>query len=189
MTHRTAIELAALSLIGALALPGCLPYLYTEREPALVEGIDIDQSLDVAEAELVEPRATSVLTIWALRDQEVTAEQAARISQIYFEHIGTIDDEDLRGRKFAVWHLTWAIANLYRFGDTEVRAALAEAHEDAVARAATIDRSIAVKHVQGEEIYSGDAHGGGRAYARRHLVVPGNEDYLQSYEEYLADRD
>lgn len=179
----------ALALVAAVGAPGCLPYLYTEREPALIEGIDIDQSLDVAEDELADPDAFAVLTLWALRDQPITAEQAARIETLYLDHIEAIDDPELRGRKFAVWHLTWAIANLYRFGDREVRAALAEAQADAVERAATLGRSSVVEHVSGERIYSGPAHGGGRAYARKHLVVPGNEDYLQSYDEYLANRE
>jgi hypothetical protein len=30
----------------------------------------------------------------------------------------------------------------------------------------------------------GDAHDGGRSYARSHIVLPGNPDYLQSFEDY-----
>jgi hypothetical protein len=36
----------------------------------------------------------------------------------------------------------------------------------------------------GEKIYMGDAHGGGRAFAKKHVVVPGNDKYLQSFEDY-----
>jgi hypothetical protein len=173
-----------------MAAPGCLPYLYHERDPALIEGIDIDQTLDVAEAELEDPDAFSVLTIWAIRDQEITPVQARRISALYLDSIEAIDSEEMRGRKFAVWHFTWAIANLYRFGDPQVRGELAYAHADAWLRVDGLDRSYAEEHVKGDEMYTGLAHGGGVSFAERHLVVPGNEDYLQSFEEYLeAERD
>jgi len=180
---------ATVIFVGAL-LSGCLPYLYHEREPALIEGIDIDQTLDVAEAELAEPDGFSVLTVWAIRDQVVTAEQARRISELYLGSIEAIDDDDVRARKFGVWHFTWAIANLYRFGDEDVRGELAYAHADAGLRVDRLDRSFAEEHVKGDEPYTGLAHAGGVAFAESHLVVPGNEDYLQSFAEYLeAERD
>lgn len=183
--------LIAMAIVGiGASASGCLPYLYHERTPALIDGIDIDQTLDVAENELRHPEALSVLTIWAIRDQVVTPAQAQRISNLYLGSIGAIDSDDLRGRKFAVWHFTWAIANLYRFGDPEVRGELAYAHADAVLRVKRLGRSFAEEHVTGETIYSGPAHAGGVAYAHNHVVVPGNGDYLQSFEEYLeAERD
>ena len=186
MQRHIAIVVSTLAVGGSIS--GCLPYLYHEREPALIEGIDIDQTLDVAEAELAEPDGFSVLTIWAIRDQVVTPEQARRISRLYLDSIDTIDSEDVRARKFGVWHFTWAIANLYRFGDAEVRGELAYAHADAVLRVERLDRSFAEEHVKGDELYTGLAHAGGVAFAENHLVVPGNEDFLQSYEEYLEDR-
>ena len=179
----------ALSLALAIAASGCLPYLYKERAPALIPGIDIDQSLDVAEHELAQPKATSVLGVWALRDQPVTVKQAARINDLYLSSIPRIDDEGMHHRSFAVWHFTWAISNLYRFGDDAVKAALEPAYTDAVARAKALDRSVVDKLVLGKEIYSGPAHAGGRAYAHKHLVVPGDDDYLQSYAQYLKDKE
>jgi hypothetical protein len=173
----------------SVMLSGCLPYLYKERAPALIHGIDIDQSLDVAQRELEEPKATSVLGVWALRDQPITAMQAARINDMYLSRIPLIDNEEMRRRSFAVWHFTWAISNLYRFGDDAVKAALEPAHVDAMARAEKLDRRVVDKLVLGKDIYSGPAHGGGKAYAHKHLVVPGNKDYLQSYAQYVENEE
>lgn len=183
--RRFSVALVGGVIALAFAVSGCLPYLYKERAPALIQGIDIDQSLDVAQRELEKPKATSVLGVWALRDQPVTKEQAARINDMYLSGIPRIDNEEMRHRSFAVWHFTWAISNLYRFGDEAVKAALEPAHADAMARAEKLDRRVVDRLVLGKDIYSGPAHGGGRAYARKHLVVPGNEDYLQSYAQYV----
>jgi hypothetical protein len=179
--------LAALAL--SVAANACLPYLYKERAQALIPGIDIDQSLDVAERELAEPKSTSVLGVWALRDQPVSPKQAARIDSMYLNSIASIDNEEMRHRSFAVWHFTWAISNLYRFGDEAVKAALEPAYEDAVVRAKKLDRSVVDKLVLGDDIYSGPAHAGGKAYARKHLVVPGNKSYLQSFAQYMEEKE
>ena len=181
------IALVLIVLALSVAATGCLPYLYKERTPALIAGIDIDQSLDVAERELSKPKATSVLGVWALRDQPVSPEQAARIGGMYLSSISRIDNEEMRHRGFAVWHFTWAISNLYRLGDEAVRAALEPAYADAVARAQKLDSRVVDRLVLGKDIYSGPAHGGGKAYAQKHLVVPGNDDYLQSFKQYSED--
>lgn len=174
----------AVLVVAAGVSVGCLPYLYHEREPALVKGVDIDQTLKVADDELKKDDGFSVLTIWAIRDQYVDEAQAAEISKLYFEHVNSIDNDETRHRKFGVWHLTWAVSNLYRFGDEKVKAALQSAYDDATKRIKTVDRSFAEKQVLGDEMYTGFAHIGGVAYARNHLVVPGNDEYLQSYGEY-----
>lgn len=170
-------------------ISGCLPYLYHEREPALIDGINIDETLKVARDELAQGGGFSVLTIWAIRDQIIDEAQAREISNLYFRYIDTIDSSESRHRKFGVWHFTWAISNLYRFGDERVKKVLHTAYTDAKKRVKTLDRSYAEKHVLGEQIYTGLAHLGGRAYARKHLVVPGNEDFLQSYAQYLKGRE
>ncbi|MBW2261229.1 MAG: hypothetical protein JRG91_04580 [Deltaproteobacteria bacterium] len=179
-------HIPALAAAAAFLASGCLPYVYHERHKVLIPGIDIDQTLDVAEAELEEASGVSVLTIWTMRDQIVTTAQAARISDIYLAHIDDVDSPETRARSFQVWHLTWAISNLYRLGSDGVKTGLEPAYIDAAARVETLDKKVALIHFSGEKIYMGDAHGGGRAYANSHLVVPGNNDYLQSYEEYLA---
>jgi hypothetical protein len=176
-------------VIVSIGASGCLPYLYKERTPALVSGIDIDQSLDVAALDLDKAKATSVLGIWALRDQPVTAAQASRISDLYLRSILKIDNDEFRGRNFAVWHFTWAISNLYRLGDDAVKSALLVAYDDAIKRAEKLDKGAVDKLVLGADIYSGFAHAGGRAYAHKHLVVPGNDDYLQSYRQYVEAKD
>ncbi len=173
-----------LSLLGS-TISGC--YLYRERERALVPGIDIDQTLEVAEIEIEENKFSTVLTLWAMRDQVITQEQAQKVSDLYFAHIDRIDSEEQNARKFSVWHLTWAVSNMYRLGDEGVQLALKEAYKDGEARVERLDRRIATKHFKGENIISGDAHAGGRAFAKSHLVVPGNKKYLQSVAEYKAD--
>lgn len=164
---------------------GC--YMYQDRSRVLLTGIDIDQSLEIAEAELQQNRFSTVLGVWALRDQKLTAAQAKTVSRLYFEHIDRIDSETQKNRSFSVWHLTWAIADMYRLGDADVKWALQLAYEDAGRRVNELDRDIAHKMYDGHRLYLGDAHFGGRAYARKHLVVPGNSKYLQSKEEYFRE--
>ena len=83
-----------------------------------------------------------------------------------------------------MWHLTWAISNIYRQGDKGVQQVLQEAYDDAkiIAKGTS---GIADRVANGEKMYLGDAHGGGRAFAKKHVVVPGNKKYLQSVEEYI----
>ena len=169
--------------IFAVTVSGC--YMYHEREKVLIEGIDIDQTLAVAEMEIKENRFSTVLTLWAMRDQIITGPQAQEVSRLYFNYIKRVDSDEQKARKFSVWHLTWAISNMYRLGDEEVQVALEKAYKDAAQRVEALDRRVAALHFEDEEIYMGDAHGGGRAYARSHLVVPGNEKYLQSASEYM----
>lgn len=160
----------------------CLWYMTHNRDKVLLEGIDIDQTLVVAEHELREGGWGSVLTVWAMRDQKITPAQADEVSRLYFAHIDSLQ------RSFNVWHLTWAVANMYRLGGAEVKAALQEAFNDASKRAADLS-SVADRHVNGDKIYMGDAHIGGRHYARKHLVVPGNDRYLQSARSYLQQQE
>jgi len=167
---------------------GCLPYMYNEREPALVKGVDVDQTLKVARDELRGDSGLSVLTLWALRDQPINDAQAKEVSRLYFEHIERINHEDTKMSGFQVWHLTWGISNMYRYGDLEVKTALLAAYSDTLVRVKNLDRSIVTEHATGDKMYAGFAHAGGRAYARSHLVVPGNEEYLQSYCEYLKEQ-
>ena len=60
-------EASLIIAVFAGALSGC--YMYHEREKVLIEGIDIDQTLEVAEMELKENRFSTVLTLWAMRDR------------------------------------------------------------------------------------------------------------------------
>lgn len=155
----------------------CMRYLTHNRQEVLLEGVDIDQTLLVAADELSEGGWGSVLTIWVIRDQVITPPQARKISELYFTYI------DRLTRRFNKWHLTWAIANMYRLGDEKVKEVLQQPYIDATRRAAQIS-NIADAHANGDKIYMGDAHIGGRKYAQNHVVVPGNKDYLNSYEEY-----
>ena len=175
---KSAIRLGIV-LILIIALSGCMRYLTQDRGKVLLDNVDIDQSIKVAEIYMQDKdggRGAS-LAIWAIRDQYFTAEQAAEVSRLYFQHIDGLK------KSFDVWHLTWAIANIYRHGDDEVKGGLQKAFEDATKRAEEVS-DIADKMANGEKMYLGDAHGGGRAFAKRHVVVPGNKKYLQSGEEY-----
>ncbi len=170
--------LRGITLVVVLSIvAGCMRYLTHSREKALVQDIDIDKTLIVASRELEAGGWGSVLTLWAIRDQHITPEQANRVSELYFDHI------DRLNRDFNEWHLTWAVSNMYRLGSPDVREALTDAYEDAKTIATRMG-GLADKHVNGEKIYMGDAHIGGRFYAKRHLVAPGNDEYLQSVEEY-----
>lgn len=180
MRKHTALLLPAIALAG-VSVSNC--FMYHEQHKVLLGGISIDQTLDVAEIEMAKNEFGTVLTVWAVRDQIFTGPQAARVSMLYFRHIERIDSEEQKARTFSVWHLTWAISNIYRLGDEDVRVALREAHKDAEHRVKVLDKRIATKMFHEKKIYMGDAHAGGRAYARKHLVVPGNDCYLQSASE------
>jgi hypothetical protein len=164
-------------LVCLIAISGCMRYLSYEREDVLIENVDIDQTLKVAKDELEEGGWGSVLTLWAIRDQVLTPQQAERISALYFDYIGTLR------RRFNRWHLTWAISNMYRHGSRDVKQELRRAYDDATRRAETIS-ATADTHANGDKLYMGDIHIGGRRYAKKHVVVPGNKNYIDSYEEY-----
>jgi hypothetical protein len=170
-----------LSIIIAVLLnaTGCLRYLTHDRSKVLLPGVDIDQTMKIAAIELDKGTLGCVLGVWVMRDQTVTPDQAARISDLYFSHIGSLK------QSFNIWHLTWAIADFYDNGDDATRIALQKAYEDAKKRAKS-SGGLADKFVNGDKVYMGDAHFLGRRYAETHVVVPGNPKYLQSFEEYLA---
>jgi hypothetical protein len=179
------IFLAAIFLSASLS--GC--FVHREREKVLIPGIDIDQTLKVAELELKENKMSTVLTIWAMRDQELTEAQAKKVAELYKAHIERIDSEEQKARGFSVWHLTWAISNMYRLGDDPVKHALKEVHDDASIRVDELDSRVATTHFYDEKLTMGDVHFGGRSYAKSHLVVPGNDKYLQSFKEYEENRE
>lgn len=164
-------------LFSVALLSGCMRYLTHDRDEVLLPTIDVDQTLRVATMDMAEGGRGMSLSLWALRDQVLTPGQARRVSELYFTYIDSLPGT------FDTWHLTWAIANMYRHGGPEVKAALDKAYQDATARAANTHR-LADLHVNGDKIYMGDAHSGGRRAAKKHLVVPGREGYLQSAEEF-----
>jgi len=179
------------SLLIPLLLIGCFPYVYYEQDRVLVEGIDLDATLEIARIELEEGGFDATLTIWAIRDQIISEAQARTIAAIYFDSIGKVAAEKDRGTAdFGVWHFAWAISNYYRNGNDGVRRELEAAYRDAQKRPQSLKnfKDIAAEHVSGDKIYMGDIHGAARSYARSHLVAPGNEHYLQSLDEYRKNR-
>ncbi|MEH6559603.1 MAG: lamin tail domain-containing protein [Oceanicoccus sp.] len=176
-----------------LANPVCesvMPYVsYNDQASVLIEGIDWDATLNVAEAEFARQLSTSELPIWAIRDQIITPEVAAKIAVLYFDNI-----EMLYGTKpfmvldwnHAVWHLSWAISNLYRNGDSAVKKELQLAYEDAITRPETLERRnyIAIDHIRNDVVVMGDIHTAAHTRMKQLIVAPGNPDYLQSFEEY-----
>lgn len=163
-------------LLTGLLTSGCMRYLTHDRSEVLLDGIDVDQTLAIAEIEIQREKLGASLTIWVIRDQVFTPEQAKKVSELYFENVRGL-------KKFDTWHLTWAIANIYRHGNDEVKEVLLDTYADAARRARKLS-NIADRMANGEKLYMGDAHGGGRAYAQKHVIVHGNEDYLQSAEGY-----
>lgn len=175
---------AIISVIIATQVSGC--YMYHDRAKVLLDGVDVDQTLKIAELELQENKLTSVLGYWAVRDQIFTPAQAAEANRLYFKYIDKIDNETHKARGFSVWHFTWAVSNIYRHGDEAVQAAIEDAYQDAAVRVQKLDSRAATKHFGGEEMLMGDAHFMGRSYAKKHVVVPGNKKYVQSFDAYKA---
>jgi hypothetical protein len=164
-----------------LLLSSCFTSMYSTREPALVKNVDINETLKITKDEMKKEGISQSLGIWVLRDQVVTPEQARTIADLYLTHIDSMKSE------FNIWHSSWAISNLYRFGDEAVKAELETAYQKAKKQPERMkggQKNIANSHINGEKIVTGFIHAGGRSYARRHLVVPGNKNYIQSYEEY-----
>ena len=163
-------------------LSGC--YTYHERSKVLIPNIDIDQTLEVAAQELTINKRNRVMTLWAIRDQVLTSVQAQRVSDLYFKYVDEVDSESQESRSIALWHLTWTISNIYRQGESDIKEVMAPAYKDAAARVEKLNMKIATTHFYDEEIYMGDVSFMGRSYAKKHLIVPGNEDYLQSVADY-----
>ncbi|MFT4670686.1 MAG: hypothetical protein ACI945_000018 [Pseudohongiellaceae bacterium] len=167
-----------------------MPYVsYNDQESVLIEGIDWGATLKVAEAEFARKLSTSELPIWAIRDQIVSPEIAAKIAQIYFDNIemlyGTEPFTSLDWNH-AVWHFSWAISNLYRNGDAAVKASLQLAYDDAITRPETLERykHIAIHHIRNDIVVMGDIHTQAHKRMQQLVVAPGNPDYLQSFSEY-----
>jgi hypothetical protein len=165
-----------------LLLSSCFLSMHFRQKPALVKNADIDETLKVSKDELKKTSISQSLGLWVLRDQVVTPAQARTISELYLSHIDSMKVD------FNIWHASWAIANLYRFGDDSVKKELENAYQKAKAQPERIKgrtKKIANSHVNGKRIVTGFIHAGGRSYAKKHLVVPGNKRYIQSYEDYL----
>lgn len=167
--------------VSLVLLSGCFPFEYYVREPALVKGVDMDQSIHVAADQIEKTNVEQGLSIWVLRDQIVTPEQAREIARLYLIHIDSMKSD------FNIWHTTWAISNLYKLGDAAVKAELEVAYQKALKqpdRLSGLIKNALNNHINNEKIFTGFIHGGGLFYAHGHLVVPGNKDFIQSYEEY-----
>ena len=187
MTYRYSM-FALFAVLAAVQLGGCT-MLYQDRTKVLIKDVDIDQTLQIAELELKENKMSSVLTVWAMRDQILTPEEAQKVSTLYFKYINRIDSKEQKSRMFSVWHFTWAISDMYRLGNSDVKAELKSAYADAAKRVDRLDSNIATKFFYGEKMEMGDAHFLGRAYAHAHIVAPGNDKYVQSVDAYKEEKE
>ena len=172
-------------LIGLLATPvvgffilmfGGTPFITSVQSRVLIKGVNIDQTLVIAEQELEKGGFSSTLTLWGIRDQVYTEAQAKKVSSLYFRHVDSLKDY------FPIWHFTWAISNIYRNGNAAVRAQLELAYQDAKQRAKAAG-GLADRHVNGN-ILMGDIHLPARLFVKAHVVAPGTPGYLQSLEDY-----
>ena len=167
-----------------------MPYVfYDDQASVLIDGIDWHATLEVAEAEFSRGLSTSELVIWGIRDQQITPEIAKRISTFYFKNIDMLYDTKpftVIDWNHAVWHFAWAISNLYRNGDSEVKKVLQAAYDDAIARPETLERFyyLAINHIRNDVVVMGDIHLPAHERMKQLIVVPGNADYPQSFEEY-----
>ena len=152
------------------------PFATSVQGQVLIKGVDIDQTLVIAENELKRGRFASVLTLWGIRDQVYTEAQAQRVSCLYFHYIDTRKDY------FDVWHFTWAISNIYRNGNAAVRAELELAYQDAKKRAKAAGGWA--DGLANRDILMGDIHPPARHFVQTHVVAPGTPRYLQSLEDY-----
>jgi hypothetical protein len=152
------------------------PFATSVQGQVLIKGVDIDQTLVIAEHELKRGRFASVLTLWGIRDQVYTEAQAQRVSYLYFQFIDTRKDY------FDVWHFTWAISNIYRNGSAAVRAELELAYQDAKERAKAAGGWA--DGLANRDILMGDIHPPARHFVQTHVVAPGTPRYLQSLKDY-----
>jgi hypothetical protein len=152
------------------------PFATSVQGQVLIKGVDIDQTLVIAEHELKRGRFASALTIWGIRDQVYTEAQAQRVSHLYFHYV------DARKDYFDIWHFTWAISNIYRSGNAAVRAELELAYQDAKRRAKAAGGWA--DGLANRDILMGDIHPPARHFVQTHVVAPGNPRYLQSLEDY-----
>jgi hypothetical protein len=152
------------------------PFSTSVQGQVLIEDVDIDQTLVIAETELKRGRFASVLTLWGIRDQVYTEAQAQRVSYLFFHYI------DSRKDYFHVWHFTWAISNIYRNGNAAVPAELELAYQDAKKRAKAAGGWA--DGLANKDMLMGDIHPPARHFVQTHVVAPGTPHYLQSLEDY-----
>ncbi len=108
-----------------LLFSSCFTSMHHTREPALVKNVDIDETLKITKDEIKKESISQSLGLWVLRDQVVTPAQAKTIGDLYLTRIDSMKNG------FNIWHASWAIANLYRFGDNAVKAELETAYQKA----------------------------------------------------------
>lgn len=170
-------------IIVSTIIISCM-HITDEQSEVNLAGFDLKETLRIALVELEEGEFGSSLTIWALRDQIIDAEGGREIANIYFAHIEQLDND------FDRWHFSWAIANLYRNNGPQVKESLQDAYDFAKEYVTTLEEfgEVADLHVNGEKVMMGDVHFLGRAYATSHLVVRGNDKYVQSYEDFVKKR-
>ena len=167
-----------------------MPFAVFDNQAAvLIDGVDLEATLKVAEAEFARKSATSELVIWGIRDQVITPAIAHTISEMYFANIEMLYNTQpfmALDWNHAVWHFAWAISNLYRNGDSAVKRELQAAYEDALTRPETLDRNkyVAAEYVRGERVVMGDMHTPAHNRMQELIVAPTNPSYLSSYEEY-----
>ncbi|MES2566804.1 MAG: hypothetical protein V4565_08055 [Bacteroidota bacterium] len=122
------------AVLLCLLLSSCFTSMHHTREPALVKNVNIDESLKITKDEIKKTNTSQSLGLWVLRDQIVTPEEAKTIADLYLTHI------DSMKVGFNIWHSSWAIANLFRFGDEAVKAELQTAYQKAKTQPERIEK-------------------------------------------------
>src|SRR5688572_14351367 len=108
-----------------LLFSSCFLSMHYRQKPALVKNTNIDETLKISKDEMQKQSISQPLGLWVLRDQVVTPAQAKTISELYLAKIDSMKSD------FNIWHSSWAIANLYRFGNDAVKAELETAYQKA----------------------------------------------------------
>jgi len=62
---------------------GSIPYTTSTQDEVIIQGVDIDETLKIGAYELSQDKWGRVLTLWAIRDQHIEPDQAARVAKLY----------------------------------------------------------------------------------------------------------
>ncbi len=177
------LTLAVIIIIIPPVLIFSFPHIYKGREKrhlVIIPHIDVDKSLLIAKRMTQKSGMVKSLGLWAIRDQYFTAKQAGIAAEIYLANIHSMNGN------FNKWHFSWAIANIHRLGDQEVKKVTLNAYIIAKTQPGIMTgmKKIASNHIMGKKIVMGSAHYFGRQFVRNHVVAPGNPEYLQNNQNF-----
>lgn len=143
----------------------CFAYVTKDPEQARIDRVNIHATLDRAEEYVEQEKWVAfVLTYWCIRDQTITPDEAERITQLYFDHVDSLQ------QGFQTWHTYWAVANYYKGASPDVQGILEDAYQDA-SRRASEEGGAADRFTNGDETIHGDIHSLARHFCNCNTMV------------------